>query len=424
MNREQQMDSFLQTFAKIYAQNPNSEISKNTLYSHLSKYGLTEDEIENGNISHYFGYWEEIFKTAKNLRAFTDNSQPGFLQFWSHGKGGRDHVKLYLSFPQDNFFQCANMIFDFINENNIPTQSKVSYKLRSDSVVLRLMNFNDAATVINYINKTPEIYSHAKNTNPFSPKHGVVAYAYDDMIGFNGTLALIMEKYFIEHKNNNTLSHVSAKDFRNFTINYYNQTFISGEKLTNLTNSSEFKKSLPRLESIGHTIVNYADVTKLITLCLDPSMDIEKFRVFYNEVSDKNNKNKRAAHYNDIMNRLNYQQNYQTSTPTVNLNTIQEQANYNARYTTFENACIATFNKYGAGQLSGAIIKAFDNNFECFTNTENRYRAQLVSMNLSTEEIMHFCDDIMNKYANQPNFANAINNAKNTYSAQYSGARR
>ena len=421
MNREQQMNIFLQNFAQIYIQNPGMEIEEKTFYSNLACYGLSEQEQKDSDISYLFEHWCGRYKDNQDLNVYYTEEQKGFLQFRTSENVGQDHVKLYLSYPKDKMYECVNKIFDFISANKLETFSKVSANLRSDSIVLRMKNFNDAVPIINYINNDPELRNYSKSTNPFSPQHGAVTFAYDNKISFNKTLATLMEQYFIQCRQSGTLSYVSLDHFRNYVSNYYNTTFYSTENITNLISSNDFQDKKKGFESIGHEIANYENVTRLIIMSLDPNMRIGSFRYFYEEVTNPTKKKEKADYYNQVVDNIlnNMDELEQTAELEQTVELVQGDP-----YVIFEQACIATYNKYGNLHLKTAIVNAFFSNFEYFTNTKDEYRTKLSSMNLTLDDIMQFCDYLMGKYSNNSDFANTIQDAKEEYIQKYGGIKR
>ena len=56
------------------------------------------------------------------------------------------------TFAKEDMESCVMQIFDFIGQNKFETYSKVSDVIRSDAIVLRMANINDAKKVINFIN--------------------------------------------------------------------------------------------------------------------------------------------------------------------------------------------------------------------------------------------------------------------------------
>ncbi len=295
MDRNKLMDDFLRGWAEIYRQNPSYPIHKNIIYKSLMEYGLTAEEQQNPDIRPLFTNWERHFQTS-SLHVYEDSRQLGFLQFMSRGDLGRQHVKLYLSYPPDKIEYCVKKIFEFIAANNMITGSKVSERVRSDSVVLRMTNYDDAIKVMNFISNTPELVQYAKSTNPFMMKQGVVGVSYDDNLSFNSTLSFMLEKYFNDCRANNTLGRVNHTHFGEFVNNFINKTFNSSTGLQFFKVNSEVSPMLHRFSNVGEGLVNYEQVLRLIAMQTDGNMSIEKFRSFYVDAKNSS-KNKQMADY-------------------------------------------------------------------------------------------------------------------------------
>ena len=152
--------------AKIYIQNPYLAI-----YYELMRYGISDAELKNKSLLNEFTNLKNHYNKG-NVRAFVHPGQVNFLQLWNvKGEVQPENlIKIYLSFPKENIEECVKIIFDYIDRNNISSHSKLANKIRSDSVVLRLENQNDAASVINFINSNAYLCSKAKPTNPFVGK--------------------------------------------------------------------------------------------------------------------------------------------------------------------------------------------------------------------------------------------------------------
>lgn len=302
MNRYQNMEQFLHFFASIYIQNPDLEIDRDTIYSNLAIYGLTDEEIKDREIGDNFQSWINNFQNDPNLAVYYTDKQPGFLQFHNKKSLGDKHVKLYLSYPKDKINHCVNKIFKYIADQDMPTCSKVSHKLRSDSVVLRMANFNDAAKVINYINGDYELSTSAKETNPFSIKHGVVGIAYDDMLSYNMTLSYVMEEYFNYCRANNVLSYVSVEHFREYANQYFTDNFKSRDSICEFSEKDFVISRKHRFNNIGEELLNYEQVLHLICLSLNENANINDYRDFYSKVADKQYSKEKIDYYNSVVN--------------------------------------------------------------------------------------------------------------------------
>lgn len=451
MNRCEEMSSFLNFLAKMYEQNPTLEVNEKTIYSLLCNYGLEEEELKDKDISFMRERWITHFQNDFNLHCFVSPSQPYFLQFHNARNLGDKHVKLYLSYPKEKMEECVNKIFDYIALHNMATVSKVARVIRSDAIVIRLDKLTDAKKVIQFINKDKMLTEYAKPTNPFVVRCGVVGVAYDDCLSFNCTLSFLLKKYFSECRKNQTLAKVSLEDFSLFSQKLYQTIFYTPHGIQEFVKEQEVQKNVSRFAfaSIGRLLLNYEQVLTLISKSLNPDMTIEDFAtlhtsfkkdnqelidyyndLFTNQVEQKKDEKKQLldeyicyaktkygiedtiAHLNIYLNGnlaaitrdKNFRYRFQTDLPPAVLLKItnNDVANYIKNYfnmyiekptdwyTCFLNACLATYLKYGYGQLKQAITSGLEGDYRYFTNTQENYRKKF-SMYLKKEEFFHLC---------------------------------
>ncbi len=302
MNRSIQMDEFLQYWAKIYMQNPNYPIDKDVLYSALMEYGLTDYEKQNPNIHPLFQAWENYFHNNPSLLVYHDQRQSNFLQFRSRGDLGTQHVKLYLTYPPDKMEYCVKKVFEYIANNRMVNGSKVANRVRSDSIVLRMTNYDDALKVMDFINRDPELVMYARPTNPFMMRNGKVGVSYDDNISYNSTLMMMMSQYFEYCRQNNCLHKVNHKDFRNYVSAYAQNTFRNANNLLKFQSLPDVAKMSKRFSTIGDCLLNYEQVLKLITMQLDGNMNMERYRSFYMDAKDYSKNRQMVDYYNQLLN--------------------------------------------------------------------------------------------------------------------------
>ncbi len=284
MNNPVEIEEFLKYYARIYKQNPNLPIVRDTIYYGLATYGISEEEKQNKSIKYMFPNWINHFQNT-NLDVFESDMQKGFLQF--HTSGGRNtegHIKIYVTFCKEDMESCVIRIFDYINQNNFATYSKVSDVVRSDSVVLRMVNPDEANKVINFINNDPYLSSKARKTNPFLMKSGVVGIASDKKLSYNSTLAYLITKYFKETAN---YDNVSYNDFKRFSQKYFNDVFINQTKLEDFIYDEEFLINKKRFNYDGEALANFYEVFRLINMSLNEYTNMNDF---YNHVLISQNK--------------------------------------------------------------------------------------------------------------------------------------
>lgn len=471
MNRDFEINNFLNHLAKIYSQNPNLSISSDTIYHYLMNYDMSQYEIENNDIRNYFDEWYEHFKQIKNIDVWHSENQTRFLQF-SHGNPNLKCVKLYLSFPKDKIYECVNKVFEFVASNKMVTHSKVADMLRSDSVVLRLDSIEDVEKVINFVNNDLNLSNSCKKTNPFLIKEGHVGIAYDHMLSYNSTLSFLLEQYFKYCRMYNRFNEVSSSTFKEYVDNFRRNVFSNEKNCFIFLKNPEIFCELSRFnQDKAKLICNYEEVMQLISLCLDPNMTLDKYFSFYNQCLSEQITNQRYSKYNSMMNGQNvsltaedpvellneyikytekkygganiskYLNSYVKGntmaitrdngfrnrfranlTPELILeitnNNIVEyikshienkpsKNNSASNYEIYLNACIATYRKYGANQLYNAIINSINGDYSYFTNSNGGYRDIMISRNF-TNEVYGYCMLIIKTYGDGLHLSNNL----------------
>lgn len=308
-----EINNFISWLAKIYIQNPNIEISSDTIYHQMMQYGLSAEEINNGGLVNEFIHLQNYFNNG-NIRVFVHPNQSHFLQFWNDKREAKleDMIKIYMSFPKDSIEECVKIIFDYIDKNNLSSHSKMANSVRSDSVVLRIDNQNDAANIINFINSNPYLRSKAKPTNPFVAKHGVCGFAYDELMSYNSVVSKLVSEYLSDLKENNALQTASSYGFLTFLNMSYHDKFINMTKLEELIQKEGYTNAQNRFRSIGHQISNRRKIEELLINHLNGNLDINKYFELYTRFKDNyictSEENLYNRAYNAIQARKNGQQ--------------------------------------------------------------------------------------------------------------------
>lgn len=278
MTKAEKMDEFLKYYAKVFKQNPSLQINKDTIYAGLMNYGLDVHE-QKQDIRPLFDKWISRYE-GKNLDVFHSTRQNRFLQFHNNGYAKSDHVKIYLSFGAEDIEECVNIIFDYIDKNNFKTLSKVSDITRSDSVVLRICEVEDAKKITNFINNNEYLKSKAKAVNPFTIRNGIVGMANDRKLSYNQTIAYLIQDYYKSVKD---LDKVNIEGFQQYMLNIYKSIFRDKTKLDKFKKTEIFEKNKQSFSSENEEVVNYYEIFITILMSLNENIKIEDF---YKHVSD------------------------------------------------------------------------------------------------------------------------------------------
>lgn len=308
-DRFEEIDNFLKYFAKIYEQNPDVEIRKDTFYHELCGYDYNDSPDQYEKIGYYFDQWKDRFRESKSLDVFHSPAQKRFLQFHSKERGLGKEYKLYLSFSKDNIFESVNKVFDFIDENNIVNFSKVADMIRSDDVVLRIQNKDDVDKVINFINNDEELVKNAKKTNPFLLRNGVVGYAYDNYLSYNDTVCNMIKMYFDNVRKNSSFDNVSFENFRNFVNNAYHNTFVSCNDVNAFINQDFFQKRDETFYSDVDKFINYKEVIQMLNYSLENNTNMNNYYNFVESNRSKKEYNRLYDKYDKVLSGDNLEEN-------------------------------------------------------------------------------------------------------------------
>jgi hypothetical protein len=175
------------------------------------------DGLYNGN---FFQYWIQRFQRKNNINVFVDENWKYFCQFVNN-LGSRDgYIKLYIPIDYEHLYDGANILFDFLERNNIPHQSKIGKKVRADNVIIRLAydDFENAKKIIDFINKNPYLKSGLNKTNPFIPTMNGIGFMQEHGNSYNSDLASYIENY-INQARSRGQKNVSAEEFKAFLEN-------------------------------------------------------------------------------------------------------------------------------------------------------------------------------------------------------------
>lgn len=449
-SRFKEMNDFIASFGKIIKENPNFPISADMVYYYLSTYGCSPQELSDRDISYMFQKWQTNF-SDKNLNVYQSELQPGFLQFNNVSKRlNIDCAKLYLSFPKDMMEACVNIIFDYIEKNNMPTVSKVAGKVRSDSIVLRMYDPEDAKKIIDFVSRTPVLRNNIRKPNPFIMRSNNVGMAADDMLSYNDFVSMILSDYlnFCQY---NKIENINLDGLVEYSKSYFEQVFVDNSELEGFLAKEEVQRRLNRFNgNVPNCLANYCQIMMLFRTSIDKTKTEKDYfnhlalcnnydhktrlREFYREkVNNQEKENvdplsildsyieyaKSKYNPNDVYRYLedylrgndnaitrdnNYRELFRNYLPQ---NVLMSMTNgnlcgyishrlkdYNEKANLTLNALIATYEKYGYSQTVFALRKALTGDYNAITNGPEQYREQM-RLFVSPEDVLDICGNII-----------------------------
>lgn len=320
-SRKNRIEEFLKMLSRITFENPEDSLNENIVYSFLIDLGvqdktLNKDELSEkcfanecreNQINYLFSYWINKFYHKKNTKCFVDFNWDYFCQFISsdvyYGRKGdireSTHIKLYIPLDSKHIKDGANMIFDFLDQNNISHLSKIGSVIRFDDIVIRVFNESDARKIIKYINSNSYINEGLIKPNPFLYSENGIALAFDGELSCNSCLATIICEYIKNKKVSNGYNSskpITFNDFYDFMLYMYVEIFNKDNKGKYTTDIffedySEKKKS------------DLQGIFKTLLYCKENDYDISTYFAMFNsqkKLYDENNFSKKKLSDHEI----------------------------------------------------------------------------------------------------------------------------
>lgn len=407
MDRFQEIENFLQYYAEVYSQNPDLEITKDTIYHALMIYGLRSDEIENPDISNYFDGWINSFRDAKNLSVYHDVRQNRFLQFRNDkGTYNSKYVKLYLNFSKEDIYDAANQIFKFIDKNNIRCASKTADRVRSDSLVLRIGSQEEAEQVIAFVNKNYSLSSKARFTNPFSYRIWNMAMAYDDALSYNTIVSEIISSYLNQYRTMGKLQDVSYDDFKTFVRGTYSNKFRTIEGIRKTTGTSEFQRHMMRFKNREELLLNLDQIYQVLIKSLDAHTTGKDMLGCITGFFDEDNNKEMLSYYQDVLNNpyANYSKSVSNTQGQENLAVVNKKD-------LFDRYIQHALGKYTSWEETYLRIADYMNGNRNIITRDNNFR-QLFSSNINANDIVNITGNDVRGYVHL--FATSVKSVTQT----------
>lgn len=356
MSRFEDIEQLFRNYKYLYLGNPDIPITKDTIYHDLMVYGLGNTEIR--MIDNFFPGWIEQFKNKQNLNVYHTDLQSRFLQFRNDENYMGKPVKIYLSFPPDKIYGSVNKIFSYIEKRGYKTQSKVADCTRSDSVVLRMIDVNEAADVLNFINSDRELVESCRPTNPFLHREGIAGIAYDDRMSFNSILADEIRNYFQNCRNNKNYDNVSLNGFKKYLNDNYRNIFRNVENLKNI--------DIPYANHFGSKaqgIVNHDQIYRLILMELDENTKTSDILNTIASYKDNRKTNELVDYYDSMLKMNDYN--------------VQNRSHFN-KISLINEYIVYACNKYGKESVGEYLNSYIHRNQKAITR-DNDFRNRFIA---------------------------------------------
>ena len=262
MSSSEERELFLEYLKKIYIQNPNFEITMDTIYNELRAFSVqdgVQTRIDRDNLIGIQARLSNNF--AKKIKCFSNGY---FFAIENRGQYVDDKtfydkmnnsIKLYVSCDIKNLYNVSKSLFDYIIKENIITQSKVAKEMRNDVLVVRVSSKEEAIKVKNYVNSLK--YKSTVKANPFILNTGNVSMTLDcGTISYNWILCKLLKNYFDSKRSKRELDNVSIKDFSKFVKR---EIFICSQNSFYLLNEYQNGGDLTNFVKTANVLVDNLD---------------------------------------------------------------------------------------------------------------------------------------------------------------------
>lgn len=222
MSKIEERELFFEHIKKIYMQNSNFEVTPDTIYYELSLFNVQDGKqmrISNDNLINIQAQLSNDFRKKDKIKCFSN----GYF-FAIENRGSYDDktfydkmntsIKLYIACDIKNLYNVTSLVFNYMIDENIITQSKIAKEMRNDVLVVRVSTMEEAEKVSKFVNSLD--YNSLVSYNPYILSNGKVGMTYDGTLSYNKTLSLLMNSYFNTKKNSNSLDKSTMEDFVNF----------------------------------------------------------------------------------------------------------------------------------------------------------------------------------------------------------------
>lgn len=198
MSKRNEQELFLSYIRDIYLANPYLEIKDDTIYNELSHF------YEENGIRKRIGNNGLLLNVQQSLaKKFGSKfSSGGYFWFYENRKnfGDTDYynklynaIKLYISVDAENLYDVTTKIIEYIQKENILTQTKVAKNMRNDVLVVRVSNGEEAKKVIDFVNSLN--YKSNIKPNPFALSSDKASVTRDGSLSYNGTVCNMITNY-------------------------------------------------------------------------------------------------------------------------------------------------------------------------------------------------------------------------------------
>lgn len=290
MNRSTERELFLRYLVDIYSQNPDLPILRDTIYVELLRFYICDGKQNRTPFDSLVGVQLKLknkFGSDNGINKYM-SSNGDFLAIENRlGKNDDDYlsdiyngIKLYVSVEADDIYKVSELLFNYMIDNGIVMQCKVSKEMRNDALVCRVTTKEDALKVSEYLNSLN--YNSNVRPNPFLYDNGKVSIAIDGTLSYNVTLSRLLKEYLWLKRNNHTMEKGAQDKEFSFSEDFGRFIMSQIEFL-----KSPQKKAFMDLYEIDNE-TKYKDFIRICELISNNLKDSLKIEELFGYQDDKN----------------------------------------------------------------------------------------------------------------------------------------
>lgn len=221
MNQIEQLNDIMAKFRE-YAKDKNGVFTSKSIYDAFIGYGinpnLVKTFLDDDSKKQIFSKLIEK-EDAGNRSLSGGSSHEEWIGFYTNtprdGLVPKPQWKVYIPINPAYYSLVSTSIIEFLCENGIFSNSKLSFQIRSDSMIVNLSDEDDVTRLNDYIDKNKVLKSCLGTHHPFIPDfNGIgVVHTYDTEDSYTERLSECLAKFLNYCKQHDRLDWISVEDF-------------------------------------------------------------------------------------------------------------------------------------------------------------------------------------------------------------------
>ena len=264
-NRQEEINSILRDLyeSNIYLNENSLNLTASMVVNYLRRRGIPDSE-QNTNLVTFFNDWRNTFGEYSNLHTRID-SVNGFSFRINNGEVPTDGITLNISLDSRHIGQGVKLIFDYLSSKNIVHSAIIRESIRTDGIVIRLANMEDAKKLHEFISSSRYLQDGMLPVNSFYPSNNKIGYTYNVSTSYDIIVSQMIANYINRmHELGATLNNIYIGSFDQY-INTFLQDKNNISELPYIGQSKEKQKDAILILELLKNSLSTNDINKLFT---------------------------------------------------------------------------------------------------------------------------------------------------------------